>query len=326
MQKNVYEKAIYYYLECIKMIKQNKNEEIHIIVLSNLVEAYLKYGYYTNALSYSNKSLELLKKYNDKIKNGGKINEKLEVQKQKVAFRRIKVLKGIRKFYKIYDFLYDKIPQNCQKNNLKIFDLFYEKYNCNIKLSEILSHEKIQELLNLPDFKNILSDLEEKISNEQGYYNFYNLLKMEQKNFNLDCADFYNHKISLDFDNKKGILIRANEDIKKGELIIAEKAVYTSSCLSKKADDFFKNNEYDILIYNYLLEKFKKHPNDAKKLNLLYNGVNGFMNLEKRYEKIDEKITQEKFKNIILKNMHKTRRYIYIPNEISRGLFYISSF
>ena len=60
MQKNVYEKAIYYYLECIKMIKQNKNEEIHIIVLSNLVEAYLKYGYYTNALSYSNKSLELL--------------------------------------------------------------------------------------------------------------------------------------------------------------------------------------------------------------------------------------------------------------------------
>ena len=104
MQKNIYEKAIYYYLECIKMIEKDKhhhNEEIKIIVLSNLIEAYLKYGYYTNALFYSNKGLKLLKKYNDKIKNGGKINEKIELQKQKIIFRRIRALKGIRQFNKI---------------------------------------------------------------------------------------------------------------------------------------------------------------------------------------------------------------------------------
>ena len=229
MQKKIYEKAIYYYLECIKIIdkdQSNNKEELNIIILSNLVEAYLKYEYYTNALFYSNKCLELIKNYNDKIKKGGKINEKIELQKQKITFRRIRALKGIRQYYNIYLFLYGKLPKDFNKDNLKIFDLIYKDYNCNIKLNEILSTKEIQDILNLPEFKKILSDLEDKIANEKGIYNFYDLLKMEQKNFKLDCADYYSHKITLDYNDKMGILIKANDHIKKGELIIAEKAVY----------------------------------------------------------------------------------------------------
>ena len=62
MQKKIYEKAIYYYMESIKIIKDkkeelNENEEINIIIHSNLIEVYLKYRYYTNALLFSIKDL-----------------------------------------------------------------------------------------------------------------------------------------------------------------------------------------------------------------------------------------------------------------------------
>ena len=89
MQKKTYEKAIYYYLESLKLIDENEfedKEEMNIIVISNLIEAHLKYQYYTNALFYSNKGFELLKKYNEKIKNGQKINDKIESQKQKILY------------------------------------------------------------------------------------------------------------------------------------------------------------------------------------------------------------------------------------------------
>ena len=107
MQKKIYEKAIYYYLEAIKLIKGDEkeikeNEEINIIIHSNLIEAYLKYGYYINALLYANKGFKLLKEYNDNIKKGKKTNEKIESQKQKILFRKLRALKGLRLYYKIY--------------------------------------------------------------------------------------------------------------------------------------------------------------------------------------------------------------------------------
>ena len=120
MQKKIYEKAIYYYKESIKLIEDNKkefaeNEEINIIIHSNLIEANLKYGYYTNALLYSNKAFKLLKEYSENIKKGKKINEKIESQKQKILYRKIRALKGLRLYYKIYEFLYNKLPKGFKK-------------------------------------------------------------------------------------------------------------------------------------------------------------------------------------------------------------------
>ena len=291
MQKMVYEKAIYYYSESISMIKSDKskfNEEIYIITLSNLIEAYLKYGYYTKALLIANEGLKALKEYNDKIKNKeGIINAKIEMQKQKIIFRKIRALKGLRQFYKIYEFLNIKLPLNFVKNNLQIFDLLYKDYESNIKIDDILEIKDRDNLLNLPEFKNLISDLENKILNETGKYNFYDLLKIEQNNFELNCGDYYSHKIYLDY------------------------------------NDSLQN---DIITYNTILERFKKFPDDYKKLNLLYNGINGNLNLKKRFDKIYEPMTQDKLANIIFKNRHSTRRSPYFPQMISSGLFYISSF
>ena len=225
------------------------------------------------------------------------------------------------------------MPKNFKKNNLKLFDKFYKEYESNILISEILTEKEIQNVLSLPEFNKILKDLEEKIDNEKGNYNFYNLIKMEEKNFNLDLGDYYNSKIYLDFENKKGLTLKANEFIHKGELIIAEKAIIAMN-VNSKVYPYHEFNpitgkntlEDDILTYNYLLEAFKKFPNDYKKLFLLYNGENGKMNLKERFEKINQKITQDNLTNIILKNRHKTRRNIYYQNEIANSLFFISSF
>ena len=215
------------------------------------------------------------------------------------------------------------LPLNFVKNNLQIFDLLYKDYESNIKINDILEIKDRDNLLNLPEFKNILSDLENKILNETGNYNFYNLLKNEQNNYELNCGDYYSPKINLDYSYKKGIFIKAKDFIKKGELIIAEKAIFAINQSSNEKKDSLQK---DIITYNTILERFKKFPDDYKKLNLLYNGINGNLNLKKRFDKIYEPMNQEKLANIIFKNRHSTRRGPYFPQLISSGLFYISSF
>ena len=156
---------------------------------------------------------------------------------------------------------------------------------------------------------------------------------MEKKNFYLDCADYYSHKIYLDYDDKKGIFLRANDFIHRGELIIVEKAIIPINQNSKDYSNHEFNEfnlednlEDDILAYNYLLEAFKKFPNDYKKLYLLYDGENGNKKLNERFETINEKITQDKLVNIIFQNRHRTRRFIYYSKKISNSLFFIPSF
>ena len=161
---------------------------------------------------------------------------------------------------------------------------------------------------------------------------------MEKNNSYLDFADYYSNKIYIDYDNQKGIFLRANDFIHKGELIIVEKAIIS---ISQNYKDYLNHKfnfnlgnkneledslEDDILSYNYLLEPFKKYPNDYKKLLLLYDGENGNKNLNERFAKINRKITQEELTNIIIKNRHTTRRFIYYAKKISKSLFFIPSF
>ena len=99
---------------------------------------------------------------------------------------------------------------------------------------------------------------------------------MEKNNFNLDCADYYSNKIYIDYDNEKGIFLRANDFIHRGELIIVEKAIISinpnyKEYLNHKFNLNIGNKskledslEDDILSYNYLLESLKKYPNDYK--------------------------------------------------------------
>ena len=164
------------------------------------------------------------------------------------------------------------------------------------------------------------------------------MIQTEKSNFYLDCADYYSNKIYIDYDNEKGIFLRANDFIHRGELIIVEKAIISinpnyKEYLNHKFNINIGNKskledslEDDILSYNYLLETLKKYPNDYKKILLLYDGENGNKNLNERFAKINTKISQEQLTNIILKNRHTTRRFIYYAKKISKSLFFIPSF
>ena len=74
---------------------------------------------------------------------------------------------------------------------------------------------------------------------------------MDEKNFNLDLDDYYNNKIHLDFNNKKGLCIKANDFIHKGELIIAEKAIIAMNVNSKD----FPYHEFNIKTGKKLIYK-----------------------------------------------------------------------
>ena len=106
---------------------------------------------------------------------------------------------------------------------------------------------------------------------------------MKNNKFNLDCADYYSHKITLGYNNKKGIYLKAYEHIKKGELLIAEKALFAINSQAKEINYMTGKKldiNDDIITYNYLLEEIKKHSEDYKKLFFLYDGNNGGMNLK----------------------------------------------
>ena len=56
---------------------------------------------------------------------------------------------------------------------------------------------------------------------------------MEKNNIFLDFAVYYINKIYLDYDNKKGIFLRASDFIHRGELIIVEKAIISMNKILK---------------------------------------------------------------------------------------------
>jgi hypothetical protein len=87
--------------------------------------------------------------------------------------------------------------------------MLYKEYESNININEIMSTEELNNILKLKEFQNILIDIDAKICNENGNYNFYKMIQMEKNNFYLDCADYYSNKIYLDYDNQKGIFLRA---------------------------------------------------------------------------------------------------------------------
>ena len=210
----------------------------------------------------------------------------------------------------------------------------YKEYESNVRINDIMSNEELNNILKLQEFQNILIDVDNKICNENGNYNFYKMVQMEKNNSYLDFADYYSNKIYIDYDNEKGIFLRANDFIHKGELIIVEKAIISISqnykdYLNQKFNINLGNKseledslEDDILSYNYLLESLKKYPNDYKKILLLYDGENGNKNINERFAKINRKITQEELTNIIIKNRHTTRRFILCKKNIKKFIFY----
>ena len=161
----------------------------------------------------------------------------------------------------------------------------------------------------------------------------------EKEKFYLDNGDYINPKVEISFDPVKGIKMIAKDDIKIGEYILVEKAIYMSrvhdpnnyfETFNKLEIPFFMLGRIEkIDCINNLIKIIKRSPLDHKKFFTLYDGNNLKENYETRVKKIEECISNlnvEIIEEIFKLNYYKTLRYFYTINKIGIGLWHYFSF
>ena len=312
MIKNMfYEKALYYYNEGIKLNKNDDN--LDLILHSNLSEAYLKYKYFTKAIQNSDYCLN---KINNLLKTN-KNNKFLIQQKTKALYRKIKGLFSLRNFKDAYELLFNISNDNPNKDIISEF----------LKLDEI---KKMSDV--------IISGNE----NNLGHYNFKKMIEEEKINFDLkNYSDYLNPKIEINFEKSKGIKITAKELIKQGELLLVEKSLVYSNKRGKIRRMFDEMMNVSIInpskvaeieLYNNLAEKLLKAPLDYEKFYYLYDGKNLEEDINQRRKFLDDqengkkKLTKEKINGVICNNKYGIGRYIIYYNEKCSGVWGTSSF
>ena len=308
LSNKFYEKAIFYYNKGIKI--NGGQDNMDIILHSNLAEAYLKFGYYSRCIQNSD---YCLKKINDLMKKGNK-DDFLTQQKIKNLFRKIKGLVELRKFKEAYEILYNKSENN--------------PYN-----------DIINEFLKMDQLKNYTDIIINGYQNNLGHFDFKKMLQEEKVNFHFKTyGDYLNPKIEIQSEKGRGIKMIAKEKINQGELLIVEKAiVYTT----REFDDHdyetkvSKDNPKimaEMEMFNILNTKLRKAPFDTEKFYYLFDGKNLTQDLNERkqylYDQDSGKIDLDYFKvnQVICLNKYGNGRNIFYTKETCCGVWGYASF
>ena len=311
LKNNFYEKALFYYEEAIKL--NNKNNDMDIILHSNLSEAYLKYGYFTKCIKNADYCLNKINKLLNENKNNSKYNDNfLQQQYLKALYRKIKGLISLRRFKEAYKMLFNDSEN---ENELK--------------------KTMIKEFLNLEEIKNKINIIKNGYENNLGHFNFQKMLEDEKIEFDLkNYGDYLNEKIEINFEKGKGIKLTANAKVNIGELILVEKSLAFTREKGKKMFERIEkesNNEPSIIdeieLFNKLAEKMLRAPLDNEKFYYLYDGRNLGENIFQRKAYLNDqetgkiKLTKKKVNNVIFHNKYGTGRFFLYFNEICSGVW-----
>ena len=311
IKNHFYEKAIYYYNSGIKINKNDDN--LDVILHSNLSEAYIKFGYFTKSLQYVDYCLDKLSKIlEDKNKEKDKFLYQL---KMRILFRKIKALLALRKFKEAYDIFYNKSENN--PNN-----------------------DIMNEFMELKQVKELLAIVKNGYENTLGHYDYIKMLKEEENNFDFtNYGEYINPKIEIKSEKGRGIKLVAKEKINIGELLIAEKALAFSrgDCDSDNKEDIIVSKDnpkviVEIELFNKLFLKLKKSPLDYEKFYLLYDGRNLEQDISERKKYLEEQdkgtrdIELFKINQAICLNKYGSGRYILMDRDIGAGLWGYASF
>ena len=309
MLKNYfYEKAIFYYSKGINMNKDNDNMDI--ILHSNLSEAYIKYEYFSKSIKNADYCLDKINKIMQTNKDNFLVQQKI-----KNLFRKIKGLVALRKFKEAYQILFNESENNPFK-------------------------DIINDFLNLEQVKKLIDIIRNGYENNLGHFNFRKMLQDEKINFFLNTyGDYISPKIEIKYEKDKGIKVCAKEKIHEGELLIVEKAIVSSRNVEKYENEedtkVSKDNPkvvVEIELFNKLSLKLKKSPLDNEKFYYLCDGKNLGEDLNERRKYLDDqdkgKIDLSYFKvnQVICLNKYGIGRDILYFNEICVGVWGYSSF
>ena len=304
MEKYQYNKAIFYYEKGIQMCKKKLLDDNSCKVLlaefiMKIALAYLNYGYFNKALSYTD--------YFYKFFNLKDIPKMNIIDIKLVIFKiRLKSFFGLRKYKEGYEYYIE------QKNDIDIQELIKAEDN---------------------DIKELIKQIKLNKENQDGIFNYKKMLLEENTNFYLNYGDFISKKFSIDFDFMKGLKLICNTAIKKGELIIAEKALVSkkSTNNSRNIDNFNLNFDrkespfQNLEMTHELMEKIKKYKEDYKIFFILYNGKNKILNFKEReesyFKNIEKRIDFMEVKNIIDANKYSASRNIFFDNNKGVGLW-----
>ena len=214
------------------------------------------------------------------------------------------------------------------KNNIEILPTYIK---C---LHHFKEYSLITNILNnITKENDIIKDL--KIKNEErnkqlkGIYNLKNIYENFKKtnNYNLDLAEYKSNKISIIQDKIKGLELVANENISKGEILIAEKAIVYAPLLDKNLKYQLFNKEWHGIIKDKLKDKISYLKEDNPEIYEIYDGTNGNLSLEERKKNYSKNITfSEKQMTVFLTDSFCSKLFIYDELSCVAGLFYYSSF
>jgi hypothetical protein len=144
-------------------------------------------------------------------------------------------------------------------------------------------------LNNITKDDEIIKDLriknEERIKQSKGIYNLKKIYENFKKtnNYNLDLAEYKSNKISIKQDKIKGLVLVANENISKGEILIAEKAIVYAPLLDKNFKTNLSEEDWQKMLKNKIEEKILYLKEDNPEIFEIYDGTNGNLSLQKIY-------------------------------------------
>ena len=204
--------------------------------------------------------------------------------------------------------------------------------------NEIINENKEIIKNNHKECFDIEEEINKKIKNMKGEYDFIEIYEESKKSKNIDIGEYLNDKLEIKFIKNKGISIYTKDKINIGELILVSKAIAFSEPKKEKniKDELIKfdnpdKNDYrnagkplvmrrNDEIEEMLSYKLSNYPEDFTDFLCLFDGKNKNINLEERKE--NKKIDLRKIQNVIEYNS----KTLYFSEEpISYGLWYYPS-
>ena len=175
---------------------------------------------------------------------------------------------------------------------------------------------------------------EDRIKESHGDYDFVKIFRdfKKNQNYNLDLAEYISDKVSIEQDKIKGLILMAKEDIEKGTLIIASKAIEYITKEDKKTIKFYYQKEgYQMKLINKIKERMMYCKEDIPEIYELYDKSNANLSLEERKEKYAKNISKNSIINVekmkgIFSNSIATKLYLYDQFDTALCLFYYPSF